>query len=132
MGFFDGKSFIPLDFSLHSEKPLKKKYRKEQYKKERKAQSNGEKRKKECKVDKITSGIRMLKRAVKHGFKANYVLVDSWFPSKDFIRSVRNMKQGMMHVVCAVRKDFRKYTYKSVFKKNLKNRQWLHTLLARL
>lgn len=74
-------------------------------------QTNGAKRQKECKVDKITNGIRMLKKAVKHGFKANYVLVDSWFPSKDFIQSVRNMKQGMMHVICAVRKDFRKYTY---------------------
>jgi len=67
--------------------------------------------KKECNVNKITNGIRMLKRAVKHGFKANYVLVDSWFPSKDFIQSVRSMKQGMMHVVCAMRKDFRKYAY---------------------
>lgn len=111
MGFFDGKSFLPLDFSLHSEKKLKKKYRKEQYKKERKAQTNGAKRKKECTTDKITSSIRMLKRAVKHGFQAHYVLVDSWFPSKDFIRAVREIKQGMMHVVCAMRKDFRKYTY---------------------
>lgn len=99
------------DFSLHSEKPLKKKYRKEQYKKERNAKSNGAKRKKECNVDKITNSISMLKRAVKHGFKSNYVLVDSWFPSKDFIRTVRNIKQGMMHVVCAMRKDFRKYTH---------------------
>lgn len=41
---------------------------------------------KERKVDKMTSGIRMLKRAVKHGFKTNCVLVDSWFSSKDFIR----------------------------------------------
>jgi hypothetical protein len=102
---------MPVDFSLHAEKPLKKKYRKEQYKKERDARSNGAKRKKELRQDKITSAIRMVKRAVKHGLKANYVLVDSWFPSKDFIRSMREIKNEMMHVICAVRKDWRKYTY---------------------
>ncbi|MDK2822024.1 MAG: hypothetical protein PWP31_1989 [Clostridia bacterium] len=30
LGLFDGKSFIPLDFSLHSEKRLKVKHRKQQ------------------------------------------------------------------------------------------------------
>jgi len=125
LGLFDGKSFSPLDFSLHSEKRLQKKYRREQYKKTRKAQSNGAKRKKECDVDKITNAIRMLKRAVKHGFKANYVLVDSWFPSKDFIRSVRGIKQGMMHVICAVRKDWRKYSYNG---ENMNAKELLKTL----
>lgn len=111
LGLFDGTSFTPLDFSLHAEKPLKQKYRKEQYTKKRVSQSNGAKRKKECDVDKITSALRMLKRAVKHGFKANYVLVDSWFPSKGFISTVRGIKNGAMHVICAMKKDFRKYTY---------------------
>ncbi|MBE1554378.1 hypothetical protein H4683_001453 [Filibacter limicola] len=85
LGLFDGTSFIPLDFSLHAERALKQKHRKEQYTKERDPRSNGAKRKKECGVDKITSALTMLKRAVKHGFQAKYVLVDSWFPSKGFI-----------------------------------------------
>jgi len=46
LGLFDGKSFMPIDFSFHSEKQLKKKDRKEQYKKERNSKSNGAKRKK--------------------------------------------------------------------------------------
>lgn len=125
MGWFDGKSFIPLDFSLHSEKPLKKKHRKEQYKKTRDQRSNGAKRKRECGVDKITNAMRMLKRAVKHGFKARYVLVDSWFPSKDFIRTVRGMKNRTMHVICAVRKDWRKYRYEG---KSLNGKELLKTL----
>lgn len=54
----------------------------------------------------------MIKRAVKHGLKANDVLVDSWFPSKAFIGSVRGIQNRMMHVICAVRKDWRKYTYR--------------------
>ena len=111
LGLFDGTSFNPLDFSLHAEKPLKRKYRKEQYNKKRNPRSNGAKRKKECEVDKITNALRMLKRAVKHGFQAKYVLVDSWFSSKGFISTVREMKDGAFHVICAMKKDFRKYNY---------------------
>ncbi|QQK74857.1 transposase [Salicibibacter cibarius] len=125
MGLFDGKSFNPLDFSLHSEKKLYKKQRKEQYQKKRDPRSNGAKRKKECDVDKITNAIRMLKRAVKHGFKAKYVLVDSWFASKDFIRTCRGVKDGAMHVICAVRKDWRKYRYQG---KDMHAKELLKTL----
>jgi hypothetical protein len=67
----------------------------------------------------------MLKRAVKHGCKARYVLVDSWFSSKGFIQSVRNIKNGMMHVICAVRKDKRKYTYQG---KAMNAKELLNTL----
>lgn len=111
LGLFDGTSFTPLDFSLHAEKALKRKYRKEQYNKKRNPRSNGAKRKKECDVDKITNALRMLKRAVKHGFQANYVLVDSWFSSKGFLSTVRGIKDGALHVICAMKKDFRKYDY---------------------
>jgi hypothetical protein len=111
LGLFDGTSFTPLDFSLHSEKTLKRRYRKEQFNKKRDPRSNGAKRKKECDVDKITNALRMLKRAVKHGFKAKYVLVDSWFSSKGFISTIRGIKDGALHVICAMKKDFRKYVY---------------------
>lgn len=61
LGLFDGTSFTPLDFSLHAEKALKQKQRKEQYTKTRDPRSNGAKRKKECSADKITSALMMLK-----------------------------------------------------------------------
>jgi len=116
LGFFDGKSFNPLDFSLHAEKPLKKaRHRKEQYKKERNPQSSGVKRIRECHVSKITNGLNMLKRAVKQGFRAKYVLVDSWFSSHEFIQAVRGLGKEPMHIICGVRKDLRKYTYKGNF-----------------
>lgn len=67
-------------------------------------------RKSAC-VDKITSALMMLKRARKHRFKANYVLVDSWFLNKGFISTVREIKNGAMHVICVIIKDFRQYTY---------------------
>lgn len=46
----------------------------------------------------------MIKRAVKHGFKAKYVWVDSWFSSKGFIESIRQIKDKAIHVLCGVRK----------------------------
>lgn len=113
LGFFDGKSFIPLDFSLHAEKPLKKaRHRKDQYKKHRDSKSCGAKRLHECNVSKIKNGLTMLKRAVKQGFKAKYVLVDSWFSSHNFIQTVREIDNKQMHLICGVRQDERKYTYK--------------------
>ena len=97
LGLFDGKSFNPLDFSLHSEKLLKKaKHRKEQYHKQRDPKSAGTKHIEECTTSKITNGLNMLKRAVKNGFRAKYVLVDSWFSSLEFIQTVRELGKNTM------------------------------------
>jgi hypothetical protein len=112
LGLFDGTSFLPLDFSTHSEKRLSLPQRKKQFQKSVTKGSNGDKRRQECRVSKITNALLMLKRAVKNGFSAKYVLVDSWFASKNLIATVRGMKSGAMHVVCGVRNDRRKYDYK--------------------
>ena len=112
LGLFDGKSFNPLDFSLHAEKRLKKaRHRREQYRKQRAPQSSGAKRVRECHTDKITNGLNMLKRASKQGFRANYILVDSWFSSKEFIQTAREIGKKPMHIICGVRKDKRNYIY---------------------
>jgi hypothetical protein len=113
LGLFDGKIFKPLDFTFQAEKALKKaRHRKEQYKKQRDPKSAGAKRIRECHVSKITNGLDMLKRAVKQGFWAKYVLVDSWFSSHEFIQTVRGLGKKPMHLICGVRKDGRKYLYK--------------------
>ena len=112
-GLFDGKSLTPLDFTIQVEKPLKKaRHRKERFKKQRDPKSPGAKRIKECHVSKITNGLDMLKRAVKQGFRAKYVLVDSWFSSHEFIQTVRGLGKIPMHLICGVRQDTRNYCYK--------------------
>ena len=111
LGLFDGKSIIPLDFSIHTEKALPKKKRKKQFKKECIKNSNGFKRREESKKDKITGAISLIKRAVKNGFLPKYVLVDSWFTSLGFIKSIRGIKNGAMHLVAGIRNDSRKYIY---------------------
>ena len=111
LGYFDGTSFTPLDFSIHAEKALRGKARKAQYKKNGVPGSPGNRRRQECSVDKITQAITMVKRAIKHGFRAKYVLTDSWFSSKGFIQAMRQIKNYAPHVVCGVRRDQRQYLY---------------------
>lgn len=111
LGYFDGKSINPLDFSIHTEKALPQKKQKKQFKKECVKNSNGFKRRAESKEDKITGAIILIKRAVKNGFLPKYVLVDSWFTSLDFIKTIRGIKNGAMHLVAGIRNDFRKYSY---------------------
>lgn len=118
LGYWDGKSFLPLDFSLHNEKGKNKKRPyglkptelKKRFSKQRAKNSSGAKRAAELSVDKINYAIRMLKRAVKHGFVADYVLADSWFVSEFFIKSVRKIRNGLLHVLGMCKMDKRKYS----------------------
>ncbi len=89
LGWSDGYSFMPIDFSLLSSK---------------KAQINGISEE----VDKRTSGYKrrveslqtapeqipaMLKRALSAGIEAEYVLMDTWFTQQPLIRSI--VEQGL-------------------------------------
>ena len=88
--FWDGKSIIPLDFSMHAEigrnkkRPygLTPKKLKQRFSKERSEQSPGSKRIRELKRDKISIGLAMIKHAAKHGIIPQYLLTDSWFASE--------------------------------------------------
>ena len=111
LAFYDGVSSIPLDFSIHSEKKLERSKAKAQFKKEVDPRSSGGKRRKEVRASKIDQAIAMIKRAVKHGFRADYVLCDSWFSSKDFIKTIRGIAGGAMHVIAGIRNDKRQYAY---------------------
>lgn len=119
LGFWDGTSFNPLDFSLHSEKGknkkwpygLKKSDLKKRFSKERSADTAGAKRAKELSASKNRNAIKMIRRAVKNGFLADYVLADSWFISQFFIVSIRKIKKNAMHVLGMCKMDNRKYIY---------------------
>jgi len=102
LSFWDGVSFIPVDFSLHNEKGknpakpygLSKKVARERYNKKRPDNSPGALRKKELEKSKITSLIEMIDRTLKHGIKAEYLLVDSWFMCEELLRFIF-VKPGM-------------------------------------
>jgi len=130
-GYFDGTSFIPLDFSLHRErgknkgKPfgLTKKELKKQYKKNRKKASIAHERSEEADQSKIACAIKMFRRAITQGFGVDYVLMDSWFTCEEFITVVLGVKKQVVHLIGM----YRTATTKFLFQGKLYNyKQILH------
>ena len=118
VGFWDGSSFIPLDFSIHrergknSKKPfgLSMRYFLEQTKKKWPSWTAGFKRRKELDTDKISAAIKMLKRAAKNGITADYLLVDSWFVC-DLLLSEVYLARRIGHLLGQAKNDRRKYAF---------------------
>ncbi len=79
LGFFDGTTFIPLDFSIHAEQRLRGRKRREQYRKPCQPGSPGSLRRKECTRDKMTQAIALVKRVSSTGFRPTmcWPIVDS-------------------------------------------------------
>ena len=115
LGFWDGKTLIATDCSLHREKGkkgtygLSKKESTSQFSKKRDSKSPGYKRVEELSQKKGEVALSMLKRAVKNGFKASYVLVDSWFMNDSMIKGVRGIRNGVMHLLGMCKLDKRLY-----------------------
>lgn len=115
LAFWDGKNLISTDCSLHREKGkkgtygLSKKELKSQFSKKRDSKSPGHKRVEELDMKKGEAAVTMLRRAVKNGFIASYVLMDSWFVNDYMIKSVRAIKNGAMHLLGMCKLDRRQY-----------------------
>ena len=97
--FWDGKSLLPIDFSIHNE-PGKSKNRglkpsdlKKQYKKDRNKTDASWQRVCEISRSKSEVALEMIRRAVKCGFCPKYVLADSWFISDAFIKGIVGLKR---------------------------------------
>lgn len=94
LGYCDGKSFLPVDFSLHNEpgknkkRGLTKKELKKQFSKDRAPDSAGYKRACETSKDKISVALEMIKRHKGKWLRVDYVLADSWFICERFLRGV--------------------------------------------
>jgi hypothetical protein len=120
MGFWDGTSFIPLDFSLHREKGKNKKHPfglsvknfRGQFRKKRTTGCHGYDRAAETDLDKITSMLKMLKRAVSHKINFDYVLTDSWFTCDQLIDAVCNIKNVRVHLIGMYSKAKSLFIYK--------------------
>jgi len=115
LAFFDGRSTIPVDFSLHREKGEEKNYglseeeRKGQYRKGRDANNPNHQRTKELDSKKMDNALEMMKRAWKAGLRATYALCDSWFTYENFIHGVRGIGGGSVHFLGMGKMDNRKY-----------------------
>lgn len=116
LGYYDGKSFVPLRFSIHREKgknPLKpyglsQQQLQGQYSTQRPEKSAGSLRALQLDKSKIETGVEMVKRACKK-LPVTYLLADSWFTSLALIKCALSCKVdlvGMMKMGNAL------YTYK--------------------
>lgn len=115
LAYCDGRSSIPVDFSLHREKGksgnfgLNAEERKGQYSKARIESDADHARFNELDTDKLTSAIEMLKRAWTAGLKAAYVLCDSWFTEERLIHEVRQFSKRKLNVVGMAKMGNRRY-----------------------
>lgn len=119
MGYWDGTSFIPLDFSMHrergknKEKPFgfKKKELKKQHKIKRQRGSFSDERAKEADMSKIDCAIKMFRRAISQGFSVDYVLMDSWFTCEAFVNAVLSVKKQTVHLIGMYKNAKTKFEY---------------------
>lgn len=111
LGYYDGKSLTPIDFTVHEETKLKGKKAKEQHKKEVDSKSPGAKRRAETRQSKIKAALDMVKRGVKNGFLPAYVLCDAWFTCEELITEIRGIKSGAMHLIAGIKNGNQKYGY---------------------
>jgi predicted nucleic acid-binding Zn finger protein len=96
MLYWDGKSSIPLDFSIHREQGkrashpygMRPKELRRQYHKKREKESESIRRIKELDSDKLSMTLKMFYLAVSRCLKIDYVLVDSWFTCDALIKAV--------------------------------------------
>ena len=112
--FWDGKSLIPCDLSLHGEHKnyeygLTKKQQERQFTKKRNGEGYFQERYDELDEEKPGVAIKMLKRCVKRGILGSYVLMDSWFVNDFMLKEIRNIRKGMLHVVGMCKMDKRKF-----------------------
>jgi len=102
MGYHDGKSFFPLDLSLHGEKGknqnkpygLTPSQGKKRYSKRRMKTSKGNERVSEYFASKIESTVSMIRLAIAKGIRFDYVLTDSWFTCFEIIKFVATRRIG--------------------------------------
>ncbi len=107
MGYWDGTSFLPVDFSLLREKVrnsaklygLKKREYKKQCRKQREKGSHSWDRAKEADNTKVESVLKMFWRAISQGLKFDYLLMDSWFTCEAFFDTVKKVKRQTVHLI---------------------------------
>ncbi len=130
MGLYDGSMFLPINFSYHREKGknkkkkfgLKPKYLRKQFYKKRGGNTAGQERKKELDMSKISSAVKMIEIAVKHGIIADYVITDSWFTCWELVKTTIENKMQYIGMFSKVKTLFlcnkRNLTYKEIRKIN--------------
>lgn len=110
LGWSDGNSFLGIDFALLSS--AKKKNRYNEINSEIDKRTCGYHRRREAITKTTAHLVPMVKRALKNGVRARYVLMDSWFSMPSAVAALREH----IHVICML-KDQPKWFYEYQGKK---------------
>ena len=89
LNYNDGYTNFMLDFAIKFNDKMRVKL--EDFKNQYYYTSDSYKRKKEGLETKFTIAISMVKRAIKAGIKADYLLVDSWYSKPIFVKSIKDL-----------------------------------------
>jgi len=106
LGWSDGYSFAPIDFTLMSS--AKAKNRLCEMQEDLDKRTIGYKRRMEAMNPKPDAVVQMLERALNAGFSADYVLMDSWFTHAPLLQKLRD--KGL-HVIGMVKELKQRYIF---------------------
>lgn len=118
LGWSDGATFVPVDFSLCStvkklingiDETLDKR-------------TLAYKRRSECLEKKTDLTVAMIKRALDNGIYASYVLMDSWFSSSKMFKNIKSLGIDMIGMLKITTKQFFVYKNKQLNIKTLFDR----------
>ena len=100
-----------LDFALKFNKNLRIKV--QDFKNQFYHTSSSQKRKKKGLESKLVLALNMLRRAIKAGIQADYLLVDSWYSKPTFIKDVKRLK---LHVITRIANNNKIWHFKNNYK----------------
>jgi hypothetical protein len=106
LGWSDGFSFAPLDFTLMSSSKEENRYN--EMKEGIDKRLNGYKRRLEAFLPKPETVVQMIERALQAGFTADYLLMDSWFTHMPLVKKIYD--KGM-HVIGRVKDINQRYIH---------------------
>jgi len=127
MGYYDGKSFFSLDFSLHGEKGKNKNkpygltptQSKKRFSKKRQKSSKSSERVNDYFLSKIESMINMIRLAISKGIRFDNTLTDSWFTCFELIKFIVS-RRIKCHFIGMIKMGKTRY---NVFDKNLTSKE---------
>lgn len=121
LGWTDGYSFIPVDFSMLSSAQETNRYNEASTFIDKR--THGYKRRLEAVMHKPDVVIKLIKNALNIGITADYVLMDTWFTNEPMIKGLRNID---LHIIGMVKNNYR-YRYNGQLMKLAEIRNRLHS-----
>jgi hypothetical protein len=110
LGYDDGSTFLPVDFTLMTApKYYVHPWESRQWKQELHPSSLAYQRREVSTLEKPVVALQMLKRAMKHGISASYILFDSWFASVSLIKKIS--KDTGMDTICMLKRGTTLFCY---------------------